>query len=380
MPASEQPIRLAVLGCGRFGWRHLEAFQHLPGAQLVVVADADEPRARLTAEHFDVPAVTTDFREAARWPGVDAVDVCLPTYLHAEAVEVAAAAGRHVFCEKPLALTPEDARRAAQACRQAGVKLQVGFCRRFDNGWLAAAEVIRAGWLGRPVVWRHATGTPGAPQPWFFDADKGGGPFVDGAIHWYDFGRFVFGEAESVTAATRSLQPGRTAPDTGVVSVRFASGDELQLLWSWGLPAGVRVDELHEVLGPLGALTMVPRHGEEPGHNGGSAGIGNGKVLVGRSQGSGSGVDPGSLGYLWLLRAGQVAPEPVAYHRNNMVEEELAAFLAAVRADTEPLVGGDEAVQALEIARAVLESSRTGRTVHLSRAAVPGSAGVAGRR
>ena len=374
MPASVQPIRLAVLGCGRFGWRHLEALQHLPDVEVAVVADIDEPRARLTAEHFGVPSFTTDFHEAACWPGIEAVDVCLPTYLHVEAVEVAATAGRHVFCEKPLALTPEDARQAVEACRRAGVKLQVGFCRRFDNGWLAAAEVIRSGLLGRPVVWRHATGTAGAPQAWFCDADKGGGPFVDGAIHWYDFGRFVFGEAESVMACTRSLQASRTAPDTGVVSVRFASGDELQLLWSWGLPTGVRVDELHEVLGPLGALTMVPRHGEEMGLNGAAA-SGNGKVLFGRP--GANSVDPGSLGYLWLMRAGQGAPEAVAYQRNNMVEEELAAFVRAVRTDTEPLVGGDEAVQALEIARAVLESSRTGQVVRLSGAPVQGRGGSA---
>ncbi|HEY8487226.1 MAG TPA: Gfo/Idh/MocA family oxidoreductase [Limnochordales bacterium] len=366
MRAFSQPIRLALLGCGRFGWRHLEAFQHLGSARAVVVADIDEARARETARHFSIPHYTTDFREAACWPDVEAVDICLPTYLHAEAVQVAAEAGRHIFCEKPLALTPEQARQAVAACRRAGVKLQVGFCRRFDNGWLAAAQVIRSGVLGRPVVWRHATGTPGAPQPWFFDIDKGGGPFVDGAIHWYDFGRFLFGEAESVVASTSTLQPGRTAPDTGVVSVRFASGDQLQLLWSWGLPAGVRVDELHEVLGPRGALTMVPRHGLEDAVVNGAL---SGAEAHGTRPGA-NGVDPGSLGYLWLMRADRMGPEPVAYQRNNMVEDELAAFVRAVQSDAEPAVGGEEAVAALEIAWAVLESARSGRVVHLAGAAV----------
>ncbi len=357
-----QRVRLALLGCGRFGWRHLEAWRRIPDVDVVVVSDIDEPRARTTAQRFGVSSYTTDFREAAAWPGVDAVDVCLPTYLHCEAVIEAARHGRHVFCEKPLGLTPAQAQEATAACWEAGVKLQVGFCRRFDNAWLTAASIIRQGLLGRPVVWRHATGTAGAPQPWFFEADQGGGPFVDGAIHWYDFARWVFGEAESVVASTRSLQRGRTAPDTGIVSVRFASGDELQLMWSWGLPHGIRVDEQHEVIGPNGALAMLPRPKEDHPPS-------EGINVNGRDEGlepKANGVDPGSLGYLRLLRPGQYHSEPVPYPRNNMVDEELAAFARAVREGTEPPVGGVEAIRALEIAMAVLESSRTGQAVRLS--------------
>lgn len=358
------PVRLALLGCGRFGWRHLEVLRRLPGVEVVVVADIDEPRARETARRFGVSSFTTDFVEAAAWPGVDAVDVCLPTYLHRDAVVAAARSGRHVFCEKPLALRVEDAVEATAACERAGVKLQVGFCRRFDNGWMAAADVVRQGKLGRPVVWRHATGTSGAPQPWFFDRERGGGPFVDGAIHWYDFGRFVFGEVESVQASTRIMQRGRTAPDTGIVSVRFASGDELQLMWSWGLPAGVRVDELHEVLGPRGALSMRPRPegGPTPPRASGDG------VKVFDSVPHANGVDPGNLGYLWLLR-GESA-EPVVYQRNDMVEDELAAFVQAIREDREVAVGGREAVAALQVAAAVLESGETGRVVYLRSAPV----------
>lgn len=359
MPDQGAPVRFALLGCGRFGWRHLEVLKRLAGVEVAVVADIDEPRARETARRFGVPSYTTDFYEAAAWPGVDAVDVCLPTHLHRDAVIAAAQNGRHVFCEKPLALRVEDAVEAVAACERAGVKLQVGFCRRFDNGWMAAAEVVRQGKLGRPVVWRHATGTSGAPQPWFFDRERGGGPFVDGAIHWYDFGRFVFGEVESVHASTRIMQPGRTAPDTGIVSVRFVSGDELQLMWSWGLPVNVRVDELHEVLGPEGALSMRPR--VEPGFD--PARIAGDGLKVFDSVPHANGVDPGSLGYLWLLR--RDSAEPVVYQRNDMVEDELAAFVQAIREDREVAVGGREAIAALQVATAVLESGATGRVVYL---------------
>lgn len=369
MPDSK-PVTLALLGCGRFGWRHLEVLRRLPGVRVAVVADVDEPRARQTASRFGVPSYTTDFYEAAAWPSVDAVDVCLPTYLHAPAVVAAAQNGRHAFCEKPLALSVEDAARAASACDGAGVKLQVGFCRRFDNGWLAAADVVRQGKLGRPVVWRHATGTSGAPQPWFFDRNRGGGPFVDGAIHWYDFGRFLFGEVESVMASTRIMQPGRTAPDTGMVSVRFVSGDELQLMWSWGLPPHVRVDELHEVLGPDGALSMRPRGdqlppaADKPGYT-----VDGAKVFD--SVPHANGVDPGSLGYLWLLQRDTPEPHAVIYQRNDMVEDELAAFIQAIREDGEVRVGGREAIAALRVAMAVLESGETGRLVRLSEVTAP---------
>lgn len=362
---------MALLGCGRFGLRHLEVLARLPNVRVLVVADIDEPRAEQTAGKFGVPSFTTSFREAIEWPGVDVIDVCLPTFLHAEAVIAAARSGRHVFCEKPLALDAGDAERAVSVCEEAGVKLQVGFCRRFDSAWLAAAEVVRAGVLGRPVVWRHATGTSGAPQPWFFDRQLGGGPFVDGAIHWYDFGRYLFGEVESVQASTRIMQPGRTAPDTGVVAVRFVSGDELQLMWSWGLPPGVKVDELHEMIGPDGALSMRPRQVEPPGGKG--AGIANGSVAEAagavREHLQVNGADPGNLGYLWLARPDRPGAEAVPYPRNDMVEEELASFIAAVREDRPVAVDGREAVAALQVAMAVLESGETGRVVRLEGAA-----------
>jgi predicted dehydrogenase len=135
----------------------------------------------------------------------------------------AARHGKHVFCEKPMAMNMEDALEMEAVCREAGVKLQLGFVRRFDNEWLKFKEIVTSGQLGRPVVWRTASAGQGAPTPWFFQRELGGGPFMDGAVHNYDFGNYMFGKVKSVTARGTTIQPNRTAIDTGIASIEYES-------------------------------------------------------------------------------------------------------------------------------------------------------------
>ena len=158
-----------------------------------------------------------------------------------------------------MAMTVADCGAMAQACRDAGVVLQIGFVRHFCNEWLKLREIIQAGTIGRPVVWRSLTGSSGARLPWYFDREIGGGPFIDGEVHSYDFAQFIFGEAAGVVTDVRRLKSGTTALDTGTVLVNFASGDQQVLAWSWGLPGfayHISADSAHDVLGPLGAITF----------------------------------------------------------------------------------------------------------------------------
>ena len=96
-------------------------------------------------------------------PEIDAVWVCTPTFQHPAPVIAAAKAGKHVFCEKPMALKVADARRMANACRQADVRLTIGFVRRFDTQWGKLKEVVQSGAVGSPVIWRFAWGGPPGP-------------------------------------------------------------------------------------------------------------------------------------------------------------------------------------------------------------------------
>lgn len=285
-----------------------------------------------------------DYREAIGILPVDAVDICLPTQFHEEAVMFAASRGKHVFCEKPIAGRIEQADAMIEACKKAGVKLQIGFCRRYDNRWLKWKELVQSGAIGRPVVWRHVLASAGAYRSWFFRAEAGGGPFLDGAIHNYDFGRLVFGEPESVVACLRTMVPERShpepaAPDTGVACIRFESGDELQLMWSWRLPRPLMGKGVNDLLGPGGALEIYP---EELAPEG---------------------LDARGLGFLLLRRPDDEAANHVPYPQNDMIYDELADFVSCITEGREPLVGGLDGRRALEMALAVLEAGRSGGLV-----------------
>src|SRR5690242_16591006 len=130
-------IRVGVAGLGRLGQLHASNLaERVASAELVRVADAVEEVARSTGERLGV-AWSTRFDDLLRDPAVDAVVIVSPTGLHAEQVELAARAGKQVFCEKPISLDRERAERAVAVAREAGVKLQIGFQRRFDPDFAA---------------------------------------------------------------------------------------------------------------------------------------------------------------------------------------------------------------------------------------------------
>jgi len=253
-------LGIGFIGCGGIHNAHAPHVAANERAAIVAAMDLNEAAAKAHCEKYGTAFSTTSRSELLARPDVDAVIICTPTGTHKEAVLEAAAAGKHIFCEKPMAMTVADCEEMIAAVEKAGVILQLGFVRHFCNEWLKLRELIQSGAIGRPVVWRSVSGGSGAPTPWFFDKVLGGGPFIDGAVHNYDFARFTFGEAKTVTTNIRRLKKDTTAWDTGAVIVDFADGDQLEMIWSWGLPGfggKVKADGAHDVLGPLGSI-MFP--------------------------------------------------------------------------------------------------------------------------
>ena len=252
-------LRIGFIGCGGIHNAHAPHLVDRDSVEVVCAMDVSEAAAQAHCEKYGTPHWTTSRAELLARPDIDAVIICIPTGFHKDAVLEAAAAGKHVFCEKPMAMTVADCEAMDAACRTAGVVLQIGFVRHFCNEWLKLREIIQSGMIGRPVVWRSVSASSGAPTPWFFDKELGGGPFIDGAVHSYDWARFIFGEATNVVTDIRRLKDETTAWDTGTVIVNFASGDQQVVMWSWGLPGfGGKVagDNAHDVLGPLGAIVF----------------------------------------------------------------------------------------------------------------------------
>ena len=333
-------LRVALIGAGGIGAHHASKFSKVKGAELVAAVDVDGERAKAVAEKYGIPKVYTSIDEAIAAGGIDAVDICLPTWLHKEAAVKAAQAGLHVLCEKPMAVTLEEADEMIEAAKTAGVTLMIAQCRRWDNYWGAVDKALKSGAIGRPVVWRDVAGNQGPGPAWFYARDKGLGPLVDGAIHNYDFARVMFGEASWVFASVRNFK-NVTAPDTGIAVVRFESGDELQLSWSWGLPGGAFAGRTLDIMGPEGVLFF-----DRPGRNVEvpAAPEGHGQIVA-------------------VRKDGEIVP--FNYPLNDMYVDEIQHFVDCVKSGRTPNPSGEEARRSLAIALAVLESGDTGRVVRL---------------
>lgn len=221
-----EPVGLAVLGAGRIGLLHARnALTSATGVALRVVADpSDEALARARAAGAEAQ---TDWQRAVQRADVDAVLVASPTPLHREQVLAAAAAGKHVFCEKPIDRDPDVIDELISACDEAKVVLQTGFNRRFDRNFAAARSRIAGGDVGRVWTVRITSRDP-EPPPLAYLEDSGG-LFADMAIHDFDMVRFLTGQEiveVSVVADALVSDDTVTAGDVDVAftSLRLSSG------------------------------------------------------------------------------------------------------------------------------------------------------------
>jgi myo-inositol 2-dehydrogenase / D-chiro-inositol 1-dehydrogenase len=216
---------LGLIGAGKVARVHAGNVARTNGLRLAAVADVVFEAARSMAQEYG--GETTDPESLLERADIDAVLITTPPDTHAELVIAAAAAGKHVFCEKPLAQTVDDARRASEACEGAGVLLQVGYNRRFDLNFRGVRNAVREGRVGEPWL-LHITSRDPAPPPREY-LPRSGGLFLDTTSHDFDLARYVLGsEIVDVAARATSLaDPNAKAigdVDTAVVSVTFANG------------------------------------------------------------------------------------------------------------------------------------------------------------
>jgi myo-inositol 2-dehydrogenase / D-chiro-inositol 1-dehydrogenase len=221
-------LNIGLIGAGRIGQVHAATIAYrVSSANLVTVCDPVASAAEQVAARFRVPSVTTDYRAVIGDPQVDAVLVCTPTDTHAAIIIAAAAAGKQIFCEKPVALDLEQTDAALAAVERAGVKLQLGFNRRFDASYARVRQAVASGEIGTPHT-VHIISRDPAPPP--IDYIKvSGGIFLDMAIHDWDMARFLIGsEIEEVyVQGGVMVDPAIGAAgdiDTHVTLLRFANG------------------------------------------------------------------------------------------------------------------------------------------------------------
>lgn len=248
-------LRVGLIGAGRIGRVHAMTIAHrVPSARIVAIADVNDAAATALAAQIGATAVT-DYRALLDDAALDAVLICSATDTHARQIVDAAAAGKHIFCEKPIDHTLAKIDMALAAVEKAGVKLQIGFNRRFDANYARVRRAIMDGEIGTPHL-LHIISRDPAPPPIAY-IQVSGGIFLDMTIHDFDMARFLLGDVVEVyTAAGVMVDPAIGAAgdlDTALVTLKFANG-ALGVIDN-SRRAVYGYDQRVEVLGDAGSIT-----------------------------------------------------------------------------------------------------------------------------
>ena len=192
--ALDKVIGVGIVGAGCMGAQiHAAQYTKLENVKIVGICDRDKGRAEEAAGRFSAKGFS-ELDDLLKMPKLDMVDVCTPTPWHEEPVVKAAEAGKHVLCEKPIALTLKAADRMIKAAKAANVKFMVAQCVRFDPGYGTAKKMIDTGELGKPLL---ATASRRTPMPswsnWYADPKISGGAVIDLAIHDIDYLNWILG-------------------------------------------------------------------------------------------------------------------------------------------------------------------------------------------
>lgn len=208
MVPDSAPLGLGLVGAGGFGVFCLAAFAEMPEIRVVAVADTDLERAQAAAP--EGARVYGDYRAMLDDPAVQIVAINTPPHLHAGMVQQAAAAGKHIFVEKPLATSLEQARTAVQAARAAGVQITVDYVLRFHPLHRLAAEIVRSGALGSLQHWslENLATDEGLPADhWFWDQEQSGGIHVEHGVHFFDLCNHLVGAAPDAVSGWAQRRP-----------------------------------------------------------------------------------------------------------------------------------------------------------------------------
>ena len=310
--------------------------------EVVAIMSSDAERARSIAADHGIAKATTSLEELVRSPDVDAVYISTTNELHCAQTLAAARAGKHVLCEKPLALSVDDAREMVQACRAAGVVMGTNHHLRNAGSHRAMREAIRAGRIGRPIAARvmHAVSLPPHLRGWrVHRPEAGAGVILDITVHDADTLRFVLDD-DPVEVTAMSQSAGMAAPgiEDGVMGItRFSSGVVAQNHDAFTIGFAGTGFEVHGSDGSLIARD----------------------VMTQRPIGS-------------VVLRNEAGEEAVEFDRENLYARSLRRFHAAIRGDGSPSATGEDGVWSLATALAFAASARSGTAVAVD----PGLAGT----
>ena len=337
----KQKLGICIVGCGYMGQIHASRWANVPAAEIVAVVDQDEKRADQLATQYKLERYFTNYLEALALPSVDVVSVCIPTSLHAEVAIAAAKSGKHILCEKPIALTLQQADQMIVAAEENTVKLGIGFMRRHSPVVQELESFLSSGKLGRPVLYSASDVRELRPKREMHAATVNGGPVIDMAVHLIDLWMTIF-DSRPISVAAQGLKIGAGRPeiahidkpavDTATIVVKFESGDIGTFVVTWGLPPKVNpANHKDQIYGPNGLIEAY---------------------YAGNQQ------------EFQLMHEGG-AWKTVAISHEDMYHNQIAKFARWILYDEPFPATGTEGRTALKVALAALESINTNQTIQL---------------
>jgi len=337
-------IRVCLVGAGRAGKVHANSLtHHVAGGALAALVDAVATTRHQAGDEFGVAANArfASLEDALDAAAFDAVVITTPTFTHKALAVTAAVAGKHVFLEKPMALNLAECDEIIAAAGHSGVFLQLGFMRRFDPEFVAAAERIQAGEIGRPMLVKSLTHGPGLPPPWARDLKTSNGLLAEVNSHDWDSTRWLMGsDPERVYAEVANFKGaarGVDTPnfyDTATVNLRFESGG-LGVI-TGVCPCDYGYDARVEIIGERGIMQIGELRGQAV------------VVCTNRDQGL---ITP--IYRTW--------PQRFAWAYIH----EMAHFIQSIQRGTRPKVGGEDGRWAVAGVLAATRSWQEKRPVYL---------------
>ena len=349
-------IKIAVIGAGNISSMHLDAYKSNPRCEVVALCDINEEILRAKGDLYDIKKRYTDYRVMLKEvPEIDAVSVCTWNSEHAPATLAALNAGKHVLCEKPMALSAEQGRQMQAAAVKNGKKLMIGFVRRFGNDYELVRDFIDHEYLGElyyaKATYIRRNGNPGG---WFGEKNRsGGGPLIDLGVHIIDLVRYLMGnpKAVSVYGATFSKLGNRAkiknpksyvsasskgdkdicdVEDLATALIRFDNGAVLNIETSFSLNVEKDKGEI-ELFGTKGGVKLDPEFSLYTEMN----------------------------DYLADVKL----PMSTALNMNGLFQKEIDHFLAAVAGECEIKAPAEDGIEIMRILEAVYRSAESGKEV-----------------
>lgn len=331
-------LEVGIIGVGTMGRFHSQAYSKLDGVKIGGFADPRLDAAQKLADVYKAKAVSNP-DELIADPNIDVIDICTPTPFHKQYTIKAAKAGKHVFCEKPIARTVADANEMVDAVNAANVKFMVGQVLRFFPEFAVAKQLIDQGKVGKPVVVRTSRLSyfPHGVNDWMANIDWSGGVVLETLIHDFDWLNWCFGEPKRVYANGLVYQPiyHQNRLDYALATVRYKNGVIAHVEGSWAQPRGFFSAKL-EVTGTKGQIDFNM-----------------------------SETSPVTIS----VRTEQKTIDAVKVPESPLVEDpytaEIRHFIDCILNNKKPAVTTADAINALRVCLAVLDSIKTGKPVNL---------------